>query len=69
MTVVVPPDIAYRSPPLSTLRLIAIIGSVAAAALIVLAFNSSVVLGLGALAFAPMIPLGLVVAVDRVLGR
>lgn len=69
MGLVAAPDITHRNPPLATLRVIAIIGSLAAAALIVLAFNSSLMLGLGALAFAPVVPLGLVVAVDRVLGR
>jgi hypothetical protein len=69
MTHVTAPDIRYANTPLATLRLVAVLGSLAAGVLIVLAFGSSLVFGLVALAVAPMIPLGLVLAVDRVFGR
>ena len=69
MTHVTAPDVRHPGTPLPTLRLVAIFGSLVAAALIVLAFGSNLVLGLVVLALAPMIPLGLVVAADRVFGH
>jgi hypothetical protein len=69
MTRVTAPDVRYANTPLSTLRVVAVLGSLAAAVLIVAAFGSNLVFGLVALAISPMIPLGLVLAVDRFLGR
>jgi hypothetical protein len=69
MTHVTAPDVRYANTPLTTLRLVAVIGSLAAVVLVVAAFGSSLVFGLVALAISPMIPLGLVLFVDRVLAR
>jgi hypothetical protein len=69
MTHVTAHEVRYAKTPFTTLRLVAVIGSLAAAVLIVAAFGSNLVFGLVALAISPMIPLGLVLAVDRVLGR
>ena len=60
-------DVVHRTTSLTVLRVVAAIGSVLALGLVVTAFSSGWLIGAIALATAPVVPLVLVVLVDRVL--
>lgn len=54
-----------REPSLNPLRIAAAVGVVIAALIVVLAFSVSVMLGLLAVLVSPVLPLAVVLAVDR----
>ena len=62
-------ELTADSPSLTVLRAVAVLGAIGALVAIVFAFTVSLVLGLVALAVAPVIPLTLVVVVDRFFRR